>query len=313
MNRKKTHAPLRIVLTMLALALPSAAILAQSPPSADTFSFLSTPNKNYGNWPVLVVQQGATSYLQFDLSAFPAGVTVNKATLRLYVDSVDDKGGAFDVYQLNTSWNEKSLTSITAPALGPSATGGQPITVSQASANQFVLVDITTLVQEWLSGAAPNHGVALALTTGTGSFGFDSKESTYTSHEPELEVVLNGPAGAQGPQGAQGPAGLNGAPGPSGAPGLQGPAGTPGVSGYQIVTQSVTVGVDLINYQNFATNCPPGKVALSGSAARLTSPFAGDDYFIQPYLAGAAYLFSTLNHDLFPKTWNLSVTCVNAN
>jgi hypothetical protein len=312
MDRMKImHTPLRVALTMLALALPSLTALAQAPPSADTFSFSTTPGKNYGSWPVLVVQQGATSYLQFDLSAFPTGVTVNKATLRFYVDTVDDNGGAFDVYQLDTAWTEKSLTSANAPPLGLSATGAQPIAISPASTNHFVLVDITTLVQNWLSGTVPNHGLALALTSGKGSFGFDSKESTYTSHEPELEVVLNGPAGAQGPQG---PPGLNGAPG---APGAQGPPGPAGAvaSGYEIVVQEITEGVDLINTQHFTTYCNLGKVALSGTATRTSGYAIGDDVAIRPSFVptSGSYTVDLYNKDLFSKTWELTVTCINAN
>ena len=83
-----------------------------------------------------------------------------------------------------------------------------------------------------------------------GSFSFDSKESTTFSHQPELEIYFNGPAGPQGPQGAQGPRGLSPAhpvqqvprdspvrkahkvlkdsSGPTGPQGLQGPAGANG-------------------------------------------------------------------------------------
>ena len=79
-----------------------------------------------------------------------------------------------------------------------SATGGHPISVSSSSWNQFLLIDITALVQGWVSGTVPNNGVALALTTSTGSFSFDSKESLLTGNGPEQEIVLSG-GGPQGP------------------------------------------------------------------------------------------------------------------
>ncbi len=246
--------------SVLTLVFTSPVILAQAPPSADAFSFAATPTKNYGNWPVLVVQQGATSYLRFNLAAFPAGVTVNKATLRLYVDNVDNNGGAFDVFEVNTPWSETSLTSSNAPPLAGSATGGQPVTVAKGSASQFVLVDITTLVEGWLSGAVPNNGVAISLTSGTGSISFDSKESIYTSHEPELEVVLNGPAGAQGPQGLTGPQGPQG---PQGVPGATGPAGTPGLSGAEQVLATDTLPNGFSQLSVTAT-CPAFKVVVGG-------------------------------------------------
>jgi len=206
-----------LILIVIALCPFSAPSLGQAtPPAADTFVSSGTPRTNYGSSIILVVQPGATSYVQFNLGTLPPGAIVSKATLRLYVDAVS-KSGTFDVYQLNSGWSENSLTYNTPPPpLGASATGGNPITVTSATVNQFLLIDITLLVQNWLSGKAQNNGVALALPNGSsGSFSFDSKESLLTGNGPELEIVLNGPPGPQGPQGDQGPQGVQGPPGPN--------------------------------------------------------------------------------------------------
>ena len=220
----------RVASLILLSALFPLAASAQAPPSADTFVFSSTPRVNYGAWPVLDVQHGATSYLQFNLSGLPQNPAITKASLRLYVDAVAAPGN-FDVYQVNSSWQENSLSYSNAPVPGASATGGAPTAIMGASVNQFVLVDITSLVQDWASGAVANNGIALELTTPGGSFSFDSKESLLTSHEPELEIILAGGAGVQGPQGVQGatgPQGPAGPAGPQGLPGIPGPAGPPG-------------------------------------------------------------------------------------
>jgi Bacterial Ig-like domain (group 2) len=236
------------VLVFLATCLLCVSTLAQqAPPSADTFVSSGTPDWNYGASPIEVIGPGTTTYLKFNLSGVPSAVTVNKATLRLYVDAVF-AGGQFDVYNLPSTptWSEKTLKySTPPPALGTSATGGHPITVSSSSLNNFLLIDITSTVQGWLSNPSSNNGVALALVGSTGYFSFDSKESFLTAHQPELEIVLNGPAGAQGLQGAQGPQGSTGATGPTGPAGatgatgatgpigvgLQGPSGTNGTNG----------------------------------------------------------------------------------
>ena len=97
--------------------------------------------------------------------------------------------------------------------------------LTSSSLNQFVLIDITPLVQEWEEGTEANDGIALALTTAAGNFSFDSKEATDTSHEPELEIVLTGPTGPQGPAGATGTQGATGSAGPQGATGATGPPG----------------------------------------------------------------------------------------
>jgi len=215
----------KLLKNALALAasvyLSSLGFAQSAPPSADTYSEATAPNRNFGNQPLLIVSSASNSYLRFDLSGVPSGATVSKATLRLFVDAVAGKG-EFDVYELGNSWTESKLTYNDAPVLGASATGGHRVSVTSANLNNFVLVDITPLVQSWISGSTPNDGIALALFGSAGAFAFDSKESTFTSHEPELEIALAGSTGPQGPQG------LTGAQGPAGP---QGPAGTPGVNG----------------------------------------------------------------------------------
>ena len=228
---------LRIVIGLIFCMLFSLSLFAQAPPSADTFVSSSTPKTNYGPGITLVVGSGSTSYLQFNLSGIPAGATVSKATLRLYVDAVV-KGGSFDVYQVNNNWGENTLTySTPAPLLGASVTGGHPISISSASWNQFLLIDVTSLVQGWVNGSIANNGLALALTNGSsGYFSFDSKESLLTGNGPELEIGLSGTPGAQGPPGPQGPAGAQGtqgATGPQGPQGQIGPAGPQGATGAQ--------------------------------------------------------------------------------
>lgn len=222
---------LSMSVSLMTLASTISAATAQAPPSADTFVSSNAPAKNFGSQPLLAVQSGTSSYVRFNLSGLPAGATVTTATVRLFVDAVS-QAGSFDVYEIDQPWSENSLTFNSAPSLGVSASGGKPVTVSKSSLNQFVVVDITPLVQGWLSGTVPNNGLAIALAGGNaGSFGFDSKESEYTSHEPELEVTFSGVAGPAGPQGPQGPAGAQGPVGPTGPQGSPGPAGSQGTQG----------------------------------------------------------------------------------
>ena len=165
--------------------------MAQSaPPVADTYANSASAATNYGAQPTLAVAEGNTSYLQFDLSTLPAGATVAKATLRLYVDSVT-AGGSFDVDQVNSPWSESTLNFSNAPTPGAPVAG--PVSVTAASLNEFVDIDVTALVQDWVNGSVANNGIALVLYGTAGSYSFDSKENTNTSHEPELEIALTGP------------------------------------------------------------------------------------------------------------------------
>lgn len=259
---KAIHRFISAVMTCL-LLVSAPASAEQAPPSADTYvtnagvgspintGLFTFANTNFGNGIALRVATNATGYVQFNLSAVPAGSFVSKATLRLYVNAVI-AAGSFDVYEVNGRWDENTLTYNTQPLpLGVSATRALPITVDTTSRNQFLLIDITALVRRWVSGKDPNNGVALVLTSGAGNFAFDSKENPLTSNGPELEIALNnaGPAGLQGPpgpQGQQGPVGLQGFQGmqgnqgPTGVQGLKGDQGVPsaGVNGMQQFTSS---------------------------------------------------------------------------
>jgi hypothetical protein len=224
----------KITLGLLLGIVLSLPLFGQAPPSGDTFVSSVTPKLNYGSGISLLVGPGTTSYLQFNLSGIPAGATLSKVSLRLYVDAVIGSG-SIDIYQVNKSWNESTLTFNTpAPALGVSATGGNPRSITSASCNQFLLIDITSLAQGWVKGTIPNDGVAIALSSGSGTFSFDSKESLLTGNGPELEIVMGGGAGPQGPagpQGLQGTTGATGAPGATGAMGPAGPVGPIGAAG----------------------------------------------------------------------------------
>ena len=203
----------RLALTLVVVTLVSCAAFAQpAAPVADSYTYSNKPTTNYGADPSLLVKKGSVtsaSYLRFDLSTLPSGASVSKATLRLYVNQVVTPG-KFDVYQLNASWIESALTYTNDPHRGASATGGHPVAFAASSLNQFVLIDITLLVTGWAKGSIPNHGLELALTSATGAVAIDSKESSLTSHQPELEIALAGAQGTQGPQGPQGiPGNLN--------------------------------------------------------------------------------------------------------
>ncbi len=220
--------------------------MAQSaPPVADTFVSSTAPSGNGGAATLNVNStNSATAYIQFSLATLPPGTpasSVNSATLRLFVTSVTT-AGSFDVFPVNASWTETGLTYTTEPMLLPSATGGNPVGLTTSSKGQFVLIDITSLVREWVGGTLANNGLALV---GTGSYAFDSKESTATSHQPELEISLAGDGpigltGPTGPTGAQGAQGTQGLPGSTGATGAAGTTGSAGVNSFTTTTASFT-------------------------------------------------------------------------
>jgi hypothetical protein len=184
---------LLVGLIVVALALEAApAFAAQATLVADAHVNQALPAVNSGAISNLYVGAGYTALLQFDLGVLPAGTTaaqVSKAVLRVYCNRVDT-AGLVSVQPVNAAWGEYSVTYATLPGLGAAA---QVFQVTQAGA--YLTVDVTAMVQGWVTSPTTNNG--LALTAGTAAVQFDSKENDLTGHGAELDVTLvsQGPAG----------------------------------------------------------------------------------------------------------------------
>jgi hypothetical protein len=219
---------LAALVIVAALTSPERAAAVEAPLLADAHVNSARPGTNSGAISNLNVGAGYTALVQFDLAALPAGTTatqVSRALLRLYCNRADTPG-LVSVQPVGAAWGEYSVTYSTLPTLGAAT---QVVAVSQAGA--FVWIDVTSLVQGWLSTPANNNGVA--LTAGTAAVQFDSKENDLTGHAPELDITLvsQGPKGDTGSQGPAGPVGATGSSGPSGPTGATGPAGLQGLQG----------------------------------------------------------------------------------
>jgi hypothetical protein len=201
----------------------------------DASTFGNAPATNTGLQPVISLRlpgdasKQRVGYVKFDVAGTtPAGTTgaqIAKATLRLFVDDVKT-AGAFNVAEVLSAWTEDTINAGNAPALGMIVASGVP--VSASAPLTFITVDVTAAVRDWLNGVSSNNGLALVPSATGTNVAFDSKESTTTSHEAVLDIVLAGPAGATG---ATGPAGATGATGPQGPQGATGPAGPQGPQG----------------------------------------------------------------------------------
>jgi hypothetical protein len=172
----------------VALSSPAPAFAGTGTLTDDAFVLAQPPTVDVRG-PALVVSgtPASVAYIRFDpTSALPPGTTadhVSKATLRLYASSVAD--ATLTVSRVTGAWDEASLAPDTPLALTPEVSG---VVVTQAE--EFVTVDVTQLVKDWLSGSQPNDGLALVAGTEGSEVVFDSKESALTSHAPTLEIAL---------------------------------------------------------------------------------------------------------------------------
>ncbi|HLK31488.1 MAG TPA: DNRLRE domain-containing protein [Terriglobales bacterium] len=187
-----------VVVVSLVILVPSICF-GQAAATDDSYVASSAGTTNYGTSPSLeVINPGVYTYIRPDLSRLPAGLTgtqVSKATLRLFVTAVSANGTfqACEVGGSAGSWSESTLTYNNRPA---TLTCSSSYSITSASKNQYVDIDITSFVQDWLNGTHPNNGVMLQPSSGSSiAVAFESKESTSTSHDAELNVVYDNSLG----------------------------------------------------------------------------------------------------------------------
>ena len=187
---KTSHAS--TILAVLLFTLGPLIAFGQNTPTDDAYTNTAAPTTNYGTAATLgVVSATQTAYIRFDLSSIPAGYTsanVAKASLKLYVNAVTTVG-SFNVDFVNGTWSEKTITASLSPALGTTIAASVPLT--KTSSHDYILVDVTSAVGEWLDGTQANDGLALVPNSPLNA-SFDSKENTAQSHSPELDIVFNG-------------------------------------------------------------------------------------------------------------------------
>lgn len=212
-------------------ALPALAV--RVPLVADAHVRVAQPAMNSGNLPNLqLAPNDAEVFLRFDLSWLTVSeAQISRAMLVVYVNRLVTPG-TFNAGPAANPWQESTVNYGNRPALLTGGGAPAPAAGDLTHSNTFVLVDVTSIVQAWVGGRVPNHG--LVLQSLTASAFLDSKESTGTNQPAVLDLQLAGPAGPRGATGATGPpgiAGARGATGPTGAtgaPGLNGLAGAPG-------------------------------------------------------------------------------------
>lgn len=187
---------------------------------------LECPAKNLRAAPALKVGDQAVALLSFDLGGLPAGLTpaqVRQAQLVFYVQQQDTRG-TLEVQTVLSHWTEASVNPQRAPVLSGPGTGPQ---VALPGPRQFVQVDVTAQVRQWIAQQGGAFGFALtpSLRAPTLPAWLGSKEGGPHAARLVLTLTDQGPAGPQGLQG------LAGAVGPAGPQGMQGPQGTPGPQG----------------------------------------------------------------------------------
>jgi hypothetical protein len=214
------------------LLLPAAARAAELPVAADAHVSSAHTTTNYGYLSNLYVGNGNTAFIQFSLAGLPTGISaaqIASAKATFFVNRVN-AAGTVNVAQVTSAWTESAITYASIPSVNPTSAA----TFNASAAGQFVTVDITALVQSWITNPSTNYGIA--LSSSTANILLDSKENDQTAHPAALTVTVTsmgatGFTGATGATGLQGVQGITGIAGATGAQGVTGYTGAQGVTG----------------------------------------------------------------------------------
>ena len=188
-------------LVSLASAADSGPILETSlDASADEYADSMYPASQYGSRLVLYVGNSydyvqnrsgpARIYIQFDVSLIARRAQVVSAVMSLYQMYAPASSQTYEAHLVQSAWNESAVDWGTQPTVSP-------IVISTALAlskkDLRVSWDVTSAVQAWLNGDAPNYGLMIRIQdekTGVANeaSGFYSREYPKEDLKPKLHV-----------------------------------------------------------------------------------------------------------------------------
>lgn len=256
MNFKQKNALLAAAMLSVLAPLSINAFAVEGPVNGDAYISAAQPGQNFGAAVNLNVGNGDVSYIRVDLSTLPQGITgaqIAHASMLLWVNNLPTPG-ALDVSPVTSAGAEGQITLNTAPGLGKSL-----VTVPVFNANQFIVIDLTSIVKVWADYPAQNFGVALTPSSGQpGTVVFLNSKEAANDHAGILDITLQplvstgtaGPMGATGATGAIGPKGATGAAGPvasANLPGFNTAYGTDALKSITIDQWNTALGVNALS------------------------------------------------------------------
>ena len=148
------------------------------------------PDLNLSVSPVLIVGTNpvfgeSISFLQFPLPPLPV-TSVDNATLRLFV--IFKTGDDPSPIHVNRVTEDFDVNTVTYNTMPPFVATGSMINVATSNVGQYVEIDVTDLVNQWLAVPGSDHGIALTNPDGTTEVQFGDKE-IGSAFEPQLVIT----------------------------------------------------------------------------------------------------------------------------
>jgi hypothetical protein len=138
---------------------------------------------------------------KFDLSAIPAGATIDSVTVSIYVNfnafNVAPRISSVTLYPVTANWTEMGVTYDTKPAWNTTSVTSMTVPTgtgpNQGGYNGYINgsgAGMISLVQGWLDGTTPNYGLATSDTyTTAGLLRISARETSGTGQDPRLRVT----------------------------------------------------------------------------------------------------------------------------
>ena len=169
--------------------------------SKDTFVTNSDPLTNYDGAPYLAAgslwESGTIerTYLQFNISAIPSNAIITEAKVGLffkdpmsYISIPIYVVVPLAAYEVKEYWEEASLNWNNQPVVNSVYEDVQTLS---GDTDKYIYWDITSLVQEWVSGMKANYGIRLAdedETTLDDGKHFSSSSAPVGTERPKLII-----------------------------------------------------------------------------------------------------------------------------
>lgn len=155
----------------------------------DSYVDKDNPTTNYGTGTLLYTKNTASgserlSFLQFDFTGLPT-TNLTAATFYIKTGGSGTPAGTTTLKLVTSTWTEGGVTYNTAPTVGSSIGSFAPSVTST-----FYSADITTAVQNWLSGATTNYGFRLESSS-TNTIDYHSSEASTSTDRPYLVLQYN--------------------------------------------------------------------------------------------------------------------------
>jgi hypothetical protein len=158
-----------------------------------TFVSSAMPDNNNSFYPLLYTGTdpnflNCISLMEVELPTLPV-TAVDSAILQLTVIAKSgDIPSPVVVNKVTSPFTAATVTYNTLPSFTPTSS---QILITTEDLYKAVEIDVTSLVNEWLSGMSPNHGIALTNNDGTTIVQFASNKIVYEPYFPKLTLTYS--------------------------------------------------------------------------------------------------------------------------